>query len=170
MTVDTYLASLVQYGLKTGLIEACDKIYIRNQLLEVMQLDGVEEAAPAELPLEEILGGLLEDAIARGVCGEDITSRDLFDTRLMGVLTPFPREVRAKFAALYAEDPVKATDWYYQLSQDTDYIRRYRIQKDLRWKTSTEYGELDITINLSKPEKDPKAIAAAKNAPQTAYP
>ena len=170
MMVNTYLASLIQYGLRTGLIEPCDTTYAVNQLLQVLQLDSYEESAAKDLPLEEILNGLLDDAVARGVCREDQTSRDLFDTRLMGVLTPLPREVRAKFAALYREDPVRATDWYYAFSQDTDYIRRYRIQKDLRWKTATEYGDLDITINLSKPEKDPRAIAAAKAAPQSGYP
>ena len=122
------------------------------------------------MALEVILQGLLEDAVERGIIGEDITSRDLLDTKLMGVLTPPPREVRAKFASLYMQDARKATDWFYQFSQDTDYIRRYRIQKDIRWKTATEYGNLDITINLSKPEKDPKAIAAAKAAPQSGYP
>ena len=147
--INTYIASLVQYGLHTGLIEACDKTYMINQLLQVMQLDAYEEAPAKELPLEEILSGLVEDAITRGVCQEDITSRDLFDTKLMGVLTPYPREVRATFTALYAASPEKATDWYYKLSQDTDYIRRYRIKKDLRWKTKTEYGELDITVNIT---------------------
>ena len=156
----------MQYGLDTGLIEGCDKTYITNQLLQVLQLDSYEPAEPYNFPLEDILKGLLDDAVSRGVCEDNITARDLFDTKLMGVLTPLPREVRAKFAALYAESPEKATDWYYKLSRDTDYIRRYRIKKDLRWKTRTEYGELDITINLSKPEKDPKAIAAAKLAPQ----
>ena len=106
----------------------------------------------------------------RGICGEDITSRDLLDTKLMGILTPPPREVRKKFAEAYRESPEAATDWNYRFCQDTDYIRRYRIVKDVRWKTDTEYGKLDITINLSKPEKDPKAIAAAKNAPQSGYP
>ena len=170
MDVNTYLASLVEYGLARGLIELCDKTYITNQLLQVMQLDSMETAAPENLPLEEILNGLVDDAVSRGVCEGDITSRDLFDTKLMGVLTPAPREVRAKFAAFYAESPEKATDWYYEFSQNTDYIRRYRIAKDVRWKTATAYGELDITINLSKPEKDPRAIAAAKNAPQVGYP
>ncbi len=170
MERDVYIASLVRYGLDKGLIEPCDKIYITNQLLQVLRLSSVEDSQPQPLPLEEILNGLLNDAVQRGVCGDDITSRDLFDTQLMGVLTPLPREVRKKFAELYAQSPEAATNWYYTLSQDTDYIRRYRIAKDMRWKTSTEYGELDITINLSKPEKDPKAIAAAKNAPQSGYP
>ena len=170
MTVNGYLTALVEYGLKTGLIQDCDRTYIVNQLLMTMGLDSFEEEAAPQMELEDILAGLLSDAVSRGVIEDNITAKDLFDTRLMGVLTPLPREVRAKFAALYAEDPQKATDWYYTLSQDTDYIRRYRIKKDLRWKTATEYGDLDITINLSKPEKDPKAIAAAKAAPQSGYP
>ena len=170
MTVNGYVTALVRYGLEKGLIEPCDQTYITNQLLMTMGLDSYEyEEAPA-MELEDILAGLLDDAVARGVCDDNITAKDLFDTKLMGVLTPLPREVRAKFAALYADDPQKATDWYYTLSQDTDYIRRYRIKKDLRWKTKTDYGDLDITINLSKPEKDPKAIAAAKSAPQSGYP
>ena len=170
MTVNGYLTALVEYGLKTGLIQDCDRTYIVNQLLMTMGLDSYEEEAAPSMELEDILAGLLSDAVSRGVIEDNITAKDLFDTRLMGVLTPLPREVRAMFAALYAEDPQKATDWYYTLSQDTDYIRRYRIKKDLRWKTATEYGDLDITINLSKPEKDPKAIAAAKAAPQSGYP
>ena len=170
MTVNGYVTALVRYGLEKGLIEPCDQTYITNQLLMTMGLDSYEyEEAPA-LELEDILASLLDDAVARGVCDDNITAKDLFDTKLMGVLTPLPREVRAKFAALYAAGPQKATDWYYTLSQDTDYIRRYRIKKDLRWKTKTDYGDLDITINLSKPEKDPKAIAAAKSAPQSGYP
>ena len=170
MTVNGYLTALVEYGLKTGLIQDCDRTYIVNQLLMTMGLDSYEEEAAPSMELEDILAGLLSDAVSRGVIEDNITAKDLFDTKLMGVLTPLPREVRAMFAALYAENPQKATDWYYTLSQDTDYIRRYRIKKDLRWKTATEYGDLDITINLSKPEKDPKAIAAAKAAPQSGYP
>ena len=170
MTVSTYLSSLVQYGVNCGLIEECDRVYTTNQLLQALCMDSCEPAAPVEMPLEEILKGLLDDAVARGVCNDDITSRDLLDTKLMGILTPPPREVRQKFSALYEKSPEVATDWYYRFSQDTDYIRRYRIAKDMRWKTDTEYGELNVTINLSKPEKDPKAIVAAKNAPQSGYP
>ncbi|MBQ8143946.1 MAG: UDP-glucose--hexose-1-phosphate uridylyltransferase [Butyricicoccus sp.] len=170
MNVNTYIDALVQYGIDKNLIEPCDRIFVINQLLAVMQLDGYTQTEPETLPLEDILRGLLDHAVARGICADDITSRDLFDTRLMGVLTPMPHEVRLKFEVLYAEDPEAATDWFYRFSQDTDYIRRYRIQKDMRWKTVTEYGSLDVTINLSKPEKDPKAIAAAKAAPQSDYP
>ena len=170
MNVNSYLSSLVQYGLSKGLFEPCDRVFITNQLLSALGLDHYEPAESRVMPLEEILQGLLDDAVSRGVCGDDITSRDLLDTKLMGMMTPPPREVRSQFAALYNTDPKAATDWFYKFSQDTDYIRRYRIQKDVRWKTATEYGNLDITINLSKPEKDPKAIAAAKAAPQSGYP
>ena len=168
---DTYIAALVEYALSAGLIEACDRVWAVNALLEVMKKDDytAPEAVP-QLPLEEILKGLLDDAAARGVISDDITSRDLFDTKLMGALTPRPSQVRKTFWEKYSESPWMATDWYYKLSQDTDYIRRYRIVKDQKWVTSTAYGDLDITINLSKPEKDPKAIAAARNLPASAYP
>ena len=170
MDVNVYIASLVQYGLDKKLIEPCDTIYVTNQILEAMKLDSYEPVAPEAMSLEDILQGLLEDAVARDICSDDITSRDLFDTKLMGILTPMPREVHQTFSEMYATSPETATEWYYNFSQDTDYIRRYRIQKDMRWKTATEYGNLDVTINLSKPEKDPKAIAAAKLAPQSGYP
>ena len=147
--INTYIASLVQYGLNTGMIEECDKTYITNGILETLGMYEYKEAEAKEMPLEDILSGLLDYAVEAGVCADDITSRDLFDTKLMGILTPMPREVRKTFAKLYAEAPKKATDWYYKLSQDTDYIRRYRIAKDMRWKTKTQYGDLDITINLS---------------------
>ena len=170
MNRNALIASLVRYGLDRGLISDDDRIYVVNRLLEALSLDEYTPEDALELPLEEILRGLLDDAVARGICGDDVTSRDLMDTRLMGVLTPPPHEVRARFAELYAQSPREATDWYYRFSQDNDYIRRYRIEKDIRWRTATEYGDLVITINLSKPEKDPKAIAAARNAPQSGYP
>ena len=170
MNVNVYITALVNYGLSKGLFEPCDKVFMINGILEALKLDSFEAAENKNMPLEEILQGLLDDAVARGVCADDITSRDLFDTKLMGILTPPPREIRSKFAALYRQNPEDATEWYYRFSQDTDYIRRYRVRKDMRWKAATEYGNLDITINLSKPEKDPKAIAAAKAAPQSNYP
>ena len=168
--MNAYLQALVQYGLERELIGEHDQIYIINQLLQVMELDSFEQVEPAKASLEEILRALTDDAVARGICADDITSRDLFDTKLMGVLTPRPSTVVDTFSKLYAKDAKAATDWYYRFSRDSDYIRRYRIEKDLRWKTATAYGDLDITINLSKPEKDPKAIAAAKAAPQSGYP
>lgn len=170
MDVNSYIAALLHYGLEKSLFEPCDRVYMTNRLLEALQLDSYAPAQAPELPLEEILRGLLDDAVARGVCGDDTTARDLFDTKLMGVLTPAPHEVRREFSRRYALSPESATQWYYRFSQDTDYIRAYRVCKDLRWKTETEYGALDITVNLSKPEKDPKAIAAARNAPQSNYP
>ena len=171
MKIETYIDSLVSYAMNRGLAEPVDHLVLIIRLLDFLRID---DYAPSEETqsedLEEILGGILDYAVEKGLCDDGITSRDIFDTRIMGALTPMPREVIGIFNHLYAEDPVKATDWYYQFSCDTDYIRRYRIKKDMRWKYECEYGELDITINLSKPEKDPKAIAAAKNAPQTAYP
>ena len=170
MDINMYISALVQYGIDKKLIEPCDKAFIINQLLTPLQLESFQPAEVRNISLEQILKGLTDYAVNRGIISDDITSRDLFDTKLMGILTPPPREVRGKFAALYEKSPEEATEWYYRFSQDTDYIRRYRVQKDMRWKTATEYGNLDITINLSKPEKDPKAIAAAKAAPQSDYP
>ena len=168
--VNVYIAALVQYGIDKKLIEPCDKAFLINQLLAPLQLDSYEPGEVRSFSLEQILKGLTDYAVSKGIISDDITSRDLFDTKLMGILTPPPREIRSKFATLYQESPEAATEWYYRFSQDTDYIRRYRVQKDMRWKAATEYGNLDITINLSKPEKDPKAIAAAKAAPQSNYP
>ena len=168
------IRALVRYALDRGLIQPSEEMWAVNALLEALSLDSYtppegEPAAEAELPA--ILDALVDDAYARGVLAENsIVYRDLFDTKLMGVLTPRPAQVIEKFQALYAKSPRAATDWYYQFSQDTNYIRRDRIAKDMQWKAPTEYGELDITINLSKPEKDPKAIAAARNLPASAYP
>ena len=169
--MELYLKSLVEYALSTGLIEKEDRTVAVNRLLELLQADAWEEPQGECLTdLEEILKGLLDYAAEKGIIDDNITARDLFDTKLMGALTPMPREVRRIFAEKYAADPKAATAWYYKLSQDTDYIRRYRIKKDMRWKYASDYGEIDITINLSKPEKDPRAVAAAKLAPQVGYP
>ena len=171
MKIETYIDSLVSYAMNTGLSEPEDHQVLVNRLLEALRLS---DYAPSDEPqtedLEEILAGILAFAVENGLCEDNITARDLFDTKIMSILTPMPREVIRTFREKYAQDPVAATDWYYKLSCDTDYIRRYRIAKDMRWKYASEYGEIDITINLSKPEKDPKAIAAAKNAPQAGYP
>ena len=171
MKIETYVDSLVSYAMNAGLAEPVDHQVLTNRLLDLLRLD---DYAPSDEPqsedLEEILAGMLDYAVANGLCDDGITARDIFDTRIMGAITPMPREVIGIFRYLYLQSPEAATDWYYKFSCDTDYIRRYRIAKDMRWKYPSEYGEIDITINLSKPEKDPKAIAAAKNAPQTAYP
>ena len=171
MKIETYIDSLISYAMNCGLAEPCDHMVLTNRLLDLLRMDDyVPSDEPQSEDLEEILAGILDYAVEKGLCDDGITARDIFDTRIMGAITPMPREVIGIFRYLYLEDPVAATDWYYKFSCDTDYIRRYRIAKDMRWKYSSEYGEMDITINLSKPEKDPKAIAAAKNAPQTAYP
>ena len=165
------IEDLLGYALRTGLIEECDRTWAANRLLQTLGLESWEPPQTVrERPLEDILKELLDDAAARGVIQNDITSRDLFDTELMGILTPRPAQVISEFRRRYQADPKAATDWFYRFSQDTDYIRRYRIARDVKWKAATPYGDMDITINLSKPEKDPKAIAAAKAAPQTSYP
>ncbi|MCM1105114.1 MAG: UDP-glucose--hexose-1-phosphate uridylyltransferase [Clostridium sp.] len=175
MSVETNIRKLVAYGLQTGLIEQEDAVYTTNRLLELLELDGLddcdEEITMSVDELETVLNELLDDAHERGVLKENsIVYRDLFDTKLMGTLVPRPSEVIRRFEALKKESAKAATDYFYKLSQDSDYIRRYRIQKDRKWIAPTEYGDLDITINLSKPEKDPKAIAAAKLAKQGGYP
>lgn len=176
------IKKLVVYALKTGLIEAEDIDYTINSMLELFQLEDYQDLeeegivaqakriSGEELKLETILTSLLEYAKENGLIEDSIAARDLFDTRIMGLLTPRPSQVIAKFKDLYSIDPKEATDFYYKFSQATDYIRSYRIKKDVKWCTGTDYGDLDITINLSKPEKDPKAIAAAKHAKQSGYP
>ena len=175
------ITDLVRYGVSCGLVDKADIIYTVNRLLELF---GIEEydgefapedfafVKPEEFPLEEVLKEMLDYAAANGLLQDDtVVYRDLFDTKIMGCMVPRPSDVIYTFRKLYNEKGAKAaTDWYYAFSQNTDYIRRYRIKKDMKWKAATEYGEMDITINLSKPEKDPKAIAAAKNAKQSGYP
>ena len=171
MKIETCVDSLVSYAMNCGLSQPEDHQVLTNRLLDLLHLDDYTPGdEPQSEDLEEILAGILDYAVEKGLCDDGITARDIFDTRIMGAVTPMPREVIRTFREKYAQDPVQATDWYYKFSCDTDYIRRYRIVKDMRWKYPSEYGVMDITINLSKPEKDPKAIAVAKNAPQTAYP
>ena len=171
MKLMTYIDYLVSYAMNCGLAEPEDHQVLTNRLLELMgEMEYIPSDEPQSDDLEEILTGLLDYAVQKGLCDNNILAKDLFDTRLMGALTPMPREVIRTFREKYARDPREATDWYYKFSGDTDYIRRYRIQKDMRWKHQSEYGELDITINLSKPEKDPMAVAAAQYAPQSDYP
>lgn len=171
--ISTSVKKLVKYALDNELIKKADEIYITNILLGILKVEDFDSEAeiPAEpVCLEKTLGEILDYAVENGIIEDGTVSRDLFDTKLMGVLTPRPSAVIDRFFEEYAKTPEKATDYYYKLSQDSDYIRRYRIVKDMKWKTPTEYGDIDITINLSKPEKDPKAIAAAKNAVQSSYP
>ena len=168
------ITGLAEYALDKELIRPEEKIWAVNSLLDVLEIDtySLEELQENEtINLTELLDVLLDDAYERGVLTENsVVYRDLLDTKLMGCLTPRPSQVMDQFAMLRKESSQKATDWYYQFSQDTNYIRKDRVAKDIRWKTATEYGDLDISINLSKPEKDPKAIAAAKMQPSSDYP
>ena len=169
------IRQLVQYGLQTGLITEADKIYTTNRLLELFRLDELEECSEevsmSVEELETVLAQMMDYAYAQGIMTEkSIVYRDLFDTKIMSMMVPRPSEVISEFETRYERSPMEATDYFYKLSQDTDYIRRYRIKKDQKWVAATKYGNLDITINLSKPEKDPKAIAAAKTAKQSGYP
>ena len=171
--IEMSIKKLVQYGRTTGLIEAEDEIYARNQILEVLKMSEYEEPGGItdEISLEDTLNALTDYAAEQGILeNNSVVYRDLFDTRLMNCLMPRPSEVVKKFHGEYEKSPEDATAYFYKLSQDSDYIRRYRVCKDLKWITKTEYGDLDITVNLSKPEKDPKAIAAAKTMKQSGYP
>ena len=169
--VSTSIAQLVSYAESVGLIGAEDRIYSVNRLLEILHLSDYTE--PAEVPtrpLSEILSSLVAYAVSAGLIEEGVTAADLFDTKLMGALMPRPSEVIARFRSLCAASPKAATDWYYKLSGDSNYIRRDRIAKDMKWTVESPYGTMDITVNLSKPEKDPKAIAAAKLLKPSGYP
>ncbi len=165
------IAALVQYGIDTGLTPECEKIYTTNLLLDLFQEHDYEEPVSVpKAPLEDILKELLDEACRRELIPDSIAYRDLFDTRIMNCLVPRPAQIRQTFWEKYRTSPEEATDYFYNLSQDSDYIRRYRVCKDQKWKVSCEYGDIDITINLSKPEKDPRAIAAARNAKASSYP
>ena len=170
--INETVSKLVQYGVSTGLVAKEDKIYVTNQILEALGLSEFEELEvdAKEIDLESILKEITDYAVEQGMIEDSVVYRDLFDTMIMGKMIPLPSTVISKFKELYKEGPKLATDYFYKFSQDTDYIRRYRIKKDQKWITNTEYGEMEITINLSKPEKDPKAIAAAKTAKQSGYP
>ena len=166
------ICKLVQYGVETGLTPECERNYTINLLLDVFKEEEYikPEKEYSNIELEEVLQELLDEAVKRGLIEDSIVYRDLFDTRLMNCLMPRPAQVQKEFWDKYEKNPQEATDYFYKLSQDSDYIRRYRVKKDMKWKVDSPYGEIDITINLSKPEKDPKAIAAAKHAKSSSYP
>lgn len=170
--LDESIAKLVQYGLETELITENETIYATNLLLDLFGEKEYEapENVPTNINLEETLKELLDIAVEKGLVEDSIVYRDLFDTRIMNTLAPRPAQVIQTFWEKYKESPETATDYFYKFSQDTDYIRRYRLCKDMRWTVDSPYGVIDLSINLSKPEKDPKAIAAAKNAKQSGYP
>ena len=171
------IKKLVEYGIETGLTPECERIYTTNLLLEMFHEDSYEDVETEEIPvdddgegLEQVLSELLAEAVKRGIIEDSIGYRDLFDTKMMNCLLPRPAQVQKEFWEHYGHSPEEATAYYYKFSRDSDYIRRYRVKKDMKWKVDSPYGEIDITINLSKPEKDPKAIAAAKNAKNNSYP
>ena len=166
------IKKLVQYGISTGLTPESERIYTTNLLLDLMKEDDYEDVVcdMDDIVLEDVLKDLLDEAVKRGIIEDSITYRDLFDTKLMNCLVPRPVQVQEKFWKEYEKSPEDATAYYYKLSQDTNYIRRDRIARDRKWTVDTQYGTLDITINLSKPEKDPKAIAAAGAAKSSSYP
>ena len=166
------IKKLVQYGIDTGLTPECERVYTTNLLLDLFGEDNYEDVdiTGEKIELETVLKELLDEAVSRGLIEDSIVYRDLFDTKMMNCLMPRPAQVQSEFAKKYEASPVEATNYFYKLSQDSDYIRRYRIAKDRKWTVDSDYGMIDITINLSKPEKDPKAIAAAKNAKVSTYP
>lgn len=173
MELTKNIKKLVKYGMDSALIRPEDKIFMINQYLEIFGIDEYDDPDihGEEIFLPDVLEQLTEEAFERKIIdSDDIVTKDLFDTKLMGVMVSCPSEIKRTFYSYYKESPQSATDYFYKLSQDSNYIRRDRIQKDMKWKVESPYGEIDITINLSKPEKDPKAIAAAKNAKQSAYP
>ena len=171
------IKKLVEYGIETGLTPECERIYTTNLLLEMFHEDSYEDVEVQKIPvdddgegLEKVLSELLAEAVKRGIIEDSIGYRDLFDTKMMNCLLPRPAQVQKEFWEHYGHSPEEATAYYYKFSRDSDYIRRYRVKKDMKWKVESPYGEIDITINLSKPEKDPKAIAAAKNTKNNSYP
>jgi len=180
--IEEQILDLVDYAKATDLIEAEDERYTINKLLELFGLDEISDEVlishaveiktehQAAEALEGILESMLTYAVEQNFIEDSVVYKDLFDTKIMGLLVERPSQVAAKFWEHYKNEPKEATDYFYRLSQNTDYIRRYRVKKDLKWTADTEFGTLDITINLSKPEKDPKAIAAAKLVKQSGYP
>ena len=164
------IGELAEYGVKTGLIPESERNYAINLLLDIFHEDAYEANETKGEELEDILKGLLDIAVDKGLIEDSIVNRDLFDTRLMNAITPRPGEVIRKYQELFARSPKDATDWFYKFCGDSDYIRRYRAKKDVKWTVDTDFGVLDITINLAKPEKDPKAIAAAAKMAQSSYP
>lgn len=169
--IETNIRKLICYGKQNNFFTERDEIYVTNRILEILNIDSIDCNEEFEnINLAVTLDEILDYAVEKGIIEDSIVYRDLFDAKIMGAMLPRPSEVTDTFNSIYKHSPLDATDWYYNFSCNSNYIRRDRIAKDVKWITPTEYGDLDITINLSKPEKDPKAIAAEKNAPQSGYP
>ncbi len=164
---------LIAYAIAKDLITEADRFVVQNQLMEALHLTDWQlsgSVSSCENSIDAILQPLIAYACANGIIADTTASRDLFDTKLMGIFTPMPHEMIASFQQHYQESPEAATDWYYDMSQKLNYVRAGRIAKDKKWKFASQYGMLDITINRSKPEKDPRDIAAARNQKAAAYP
>ena len=171
MNTALLISELIEYGINCHLIEKEDEYVVRNNLMDIMQINAWEDAECASpRKIDDILNDMVDDAAQRGVIQNTNASRDLFDTKIMGALTPMPREVNRFVREKYAQSPAAATDWYYDFSKQLNYVRAGRIAKDLKWVYKSEYGDLDVTINLSKPEKDPRDIAAARTSNEVKYP
>ena len=171
LSVSSAILGIVEYAVGKGLLSSADKIWAINSILGFLRLNSIEPSAlPAALPLEELIDLLLDDAVERGIIPNTTANRDLLDTAIMGVVTPRPSEIYESFWALYSETPKTATDWFYRFCTDCNYIREYRLKKDVKWTYISKYGEMEITINLAKPEKDPLDIAAALHTQSSGYP
>jgi len=171
MMIYDLIETLLKHSIDNGLISPEDQIYFRNRIIAYLGLDEPNDGKVLEIPLEEILDGFCDYAVSKGLINDTVTERDLFDAELMSILTDRPSSIVKKFHELYEEDKEKATSYFYDYSIKTNYIRKYRVDKDLKWsKESDKYHRVDITINLSKPEKDPKDIARQKNMPKSNYP
>lgn len=160
---------LIRHAIEADLITNDDIFVVRNQLMDILKLTDWNDKEPLTGNIEELLEPLIDYAVKAGIIEDTAVQRDLFDTRVMGVFTPMPREVNATFQRKYSASPSAATEWYYAFSKSLNYVRAERIAKDLKWTYESEYGTLDITINRSKPEKDPRDIAAAKLQKKSAY-
>lgn len=171
MSTASLISELIEYGFNCHLIEKEDEYVVRNALMDIMQIYTWEDTeVTSSRKIDDILNDMVDDAAQRGIIQNTNASRDLFDTKIMGALTPMPRDVNRAFRDKYAESPVTATDWYYDFSKQLNYVRAGRIAKDMKWVYKSEYGDLDVTINLSKPEKDPRDIAAARTSSEVKYP
>lgn len=164
------IQGLIDYAVNTQLITEDDIFVVRNQFMHILKLTDWQDSKPLYGSLEKILDVILDYAIQTKIIEDTVVQRDLFDTKIMGIVTPMPHEVNYIFWQKYAKSPESATNWYYNFSKNLNYIRAERIAKDLKWTYESEYGTLNITINRSKPEKDPRDIAAAKLQKTVSYP
>lgn len=162
---------LVQYGIDTGLTPRTERIYTTNRILFLFKEENYEDTpcTLSNISLEDILKQLLDEAVQRRLIEDTFACRNSFASKLMDCLLPRPAQIQQKFWHIYQHSPAAATKYYYNLSQNSNYIQRSRSKLDQKWSVETQYGSLDITINLSKPEKDPKAIATAGKKLPSSY-